>query len=90
MVSEHREVSGAIGAALLAKEFMAGRKSKFKGFETVIKEECNLSTFTCKTCDNNCAITQMKVPNEKPTFYGSRCDKYDSTLSQAQKANLLR
>ncbi len=27
----------------------------------------------------------MKVPGEKPTFYGSRCDKYDSTLSQARK-----
>ena len=27
----------------------------------------------------------MKIPNEKPTFYGSRCDKYDTTLSQARK-----
>ena len=61
------------------------RKSKFKGFQTVIDAECNLSTFTCKGCDNNCSITQMKVPGEKPTFYGSRCDKYDSTLSQARK-----
>ncbi len=47
--------------------------------------DCNLSTFTCKACDNNCTITQMKVPGEKPTFYGSRCDKYDSTLNQARK-----
>jgi len=84
-VSEHREVSGAIGAALLAKEFMNGRKSKFKGFQKIIGAECNLSTFTCKGCDNNCAITQMKVPGEAPTYYGSRCDKYDSTLSQAKK-----
>jgi predicted CoA-substrate-specific enzyme activase len=84
-VVEHREVSGAIGAALLAKEFMEGRKSKFKGFQTVINADCNLTTFTCKGCDNNCSITQMKVPGEKPTFYGSRCDKYDSTLNQARK-----
>jgi predicted CoA-substrate-specific enzyme activase len=85
LVAEHREVSGAIGAALLGKESMNGNKSKFKGFEKVTREECNLSTFTCKSCDNNCSITQMKVPNEKPTFYGSRCDKYDSTLSQAKR-----
>jgi predicted CoA-substrate-specific enzyme activase len=85
LVSEHREVSGAIGAALLARESLNGHKSKFKGFDKVTREDCNLSTFTCKSCDNNCSITQMKVPGEKPTFYGSRCDKYDSTLSQARR-----
>jgi predicted CoA-substrate-specific enzyme activase len=85
MVAEHREVSGAIGAALLAKEACLGKKSNFKGFQTVISADCNLSTFTCKNCENNCSITQMKVPGEKPTFYGSRCDKYDSTLTRAKK-----
>ncbi len=91
LVAEHREVSGAMGAALLAREYMnsipqsAGRASRFKGFSKVISADCDLSTFTCKGCDNNCSITQMKVPGEKPTFYGSRCDKYDSTLTLAKK-----
>jgi predicted CoA-substrate-specific enzyme activase len=85
LVSEHREVSGAIGAALLARESIGNSKSKFKGFRNVIEAGCDLTTFTCKGCDNNCSITQMKVPNQKPTFYGSRCDKYDSTLNQARK-----
>jgi predicted CoA-substrate-specific enzyme activase len=85
LVSEHREVSGAIGAALLAREATNGRKSKFKGFARVVDAGCDLSIFTCQGCDNNCAITQMKVPGEKPTFYGSRCDKYDSTLSAAKR-----
>jgi predicted CoA-substrate-specific enzyme activase len=85
-VAEHREVSGAIGAALLAKENIEkSRASFFKGFQKIIASDCNLSTFTCKNCDNNCSITQMKVPGEKPTFYGSRCDKYDSTLSAGRK-----
>ncbi|HSW59075.1 MAG TPA: acyl-CoA dehydratase activase [Dehalococcoidales bacterium] len=85
-VAEQREVSGAIGAALLAREDMvSGNPSKFKGFQRVIDAECNLSTFICKTCDNNCSITQMRVPGEKPTFYGSRCDKYDSSSSAARK-----
>jgi len=26
----------------------------------------------------------MTVPNEKPTFYGSRCDRYDSTIGHAK------
>jgi predicted CoA-substrate-specific enzyme activase len=85
LVAEHREVSGAIGAALLAKELISGEVSKFKGFNNVIKAQCKLSTFICNGCDNNCAITQMKVEGEKPTFYGSRCDKYDAAANFAKK-----
>jgi len=79
-VAEHREVSGAIGVALLAKEAMSSPPSRFKGFQRVSEGEVKLTTFTCKRCDDNCAITQMRTPNEKPTFYGSRCDRYDSLI----------
>ena len=89
LVAEHREVSGAIGAALLAKERTAGRKSKFKGFQTIIDAACDLSAFTCNGCDNNCAITQMKIPGEKPTYYGSRCDKYDASIGQLRKSTFF-
>jgi predicted CoA-substrate-specific enzyme activase len=81
LVPEHKEVSGAIGAALLAKEDMNGRNSKFKGFQRVVDSNYTLSTFTCKRCDNNCTISRMEIPGEKPTFYGSRCDLFDSTIS---------
>ena len=84
-VAEHREVSGAIGAALLAKERMSCQKSNFKGFQKIVDSECTLSTFTCQGCDNNCTITRMQMPDEKPTFYGSRCDRYDSTTGQARQ-----
>jgi predicted CoA-substrate-specific enzyme activase len=84
-VAEHREVSGAIGAALLAKEAMSGKGSKFKGFQKVVGTQCALSTFTCKGCDNNCTITRMQLPGEPATYYGSRCDCYDSTISQTRK-----
>ena len=85
IVPEHKEISGAIGAALLAKEEMAGRESKFKGFQKVVSSECNLTTFTCKGCDNNCTITRMQMGNETPTFYGSRCDRYDSVAGHARE-----
>ncbi|MCX5999632.1 MAG: acyl-CoA dehydratase activase [Chloroflexi bacterium] len=81
IVPEHKEVSGAIGAALLAKEEMQGRPSKFRGFQEVADSDHRLSTFTCKSCDNNCTISRLEVPGETSTFYGSRCDKYDSTVS---------
>ena len=84
-VPEHKEISGAIGAALLAKEEMAGRESKFKGFQKVVDSEVTLSTFTCKGCDNNCTITRMQMPGEKATYYGSRCDRYDAAAAQARQ-----
>ena len=84
MVAEHREVSGAIGAALLAREAMSGQKSIFKGFQPVIDSEVTLSTFTCRGCENNCTITRMEMTDATPTFYGSRCDRYDSTISHGK------
>ena len=62
-----------------------GDGSKFKGFQKVIDSDCNLSTFICKSCDNNCTITRMDIPGEKPTFYGSRCDLYDSSIATKEK-----
>ena len=77
-VAGHCEVSGAIGAALLSKESMAGRPSAFKGFENVSAQACDFNTFVCNACDNNCTITRMSLAGEEPTYYGSRCDRYDS------------
>jgi len=84
-VPEHKEVSGAIGAALLAKEAMSDQESKFKGFQRVVDRECKLTTFVCKGCDNNCTITRMEMPDEEASFYGSRCDKYDAIASHTKK-----
>jgi len=81
IVAEHKETSGAIGAALLVKDLNLTRRSNFKGFRNIINFNCRLSTFICKSCDNNCAITRMQLPGEKPVFYGSRCDRYDSEIN---------
>lgn len=85
LVAEHREVSGAIGAALLAKEG-AGATSHFKGFAAVAESSCELTSFTCKHCDNNCAITRMKLEDGRSTYYGSRCDRYDSEMGAKKQA----
>jgi len=91
IVPEHKEVTGAIGAALLAKEEIEQNNlvSKFKGFKNVFDSQYKMSTFTCKTCDNNCTISRMDIPDEKPTFYGSRCDLFDSVGSHAKVTTLF-
>jgi len=85
IVPEHKEVSGAMGAALLAKEWLKSVPSRFKGFQQVIDREYKLSTFICKGCENNCTISRLDIEGEHATFYGSRCDKYDSaTVKEKQ------
>ncbi|MBE9515334.1 MAG: hypothetical protein IMY79_04295, partial [Chloroflexi bacterium] len=84
-VAQHKEVSGAIGAALLAREAIAGQESKFRGFQEVVDSECKLTTFVCKGCDNNCTITRMEMPGAESSYYGSRCDKYDAVASHAKR-----
>lgn len=80
IVPEHKEVSGAMGAALLAKEMLNSAPSRFKGFQQVIDREYKLSNFICKGCENNCTISRLDIEGEHATFYGSRCDKYDSSV----------
>ena len=74
-VPPHHEVTGAIGAAILA---MAGSRgtSSFKGFD-LSKREYTISTFECAECANRCDIRRVVFGSEKPLFYGSRCEKYD-------------
>ena len=85
VVAEHKEVSGAIGAAMLAREaVLAGHQpSRFKGFSAVVASQPRLTNFTCQGCPNNCAITRMQSPGEPPTYYGSRCDRYDGESALA-------
>ncbi|NQT73341.1 MAG: hypothetical protein HQ553_11340 [Chloroflexi bacterium] len=85
IVPEHKEVTGAIGAALLAKEEMPEGDSKFKGFRRLVDEEYALRTFTCNRCENNCTISRLEMEGDPPTFYGSRCDLYDSTVSHEKQ-----
>jgi len=74
-VPPHHEVTGAIGAALLAREGTAG-ESAFKGFD-LSRRAYTVKTFECAECANRCDIRMVSFEGEKPLYYGSRCEKYD-------------
>ncbi len=74
-VPPHHEVTGAIGAAILAMREGAGA-STFKGFD-LSKRDYRVTTFECAECPNRCNIRKVVFDGEKPLFYGSRCEKYD-------------
>ncbi len=74
-VPPHHEVTGAIGAAILAMRESRGR-STFKGFD-LSRRSYTITTFECAECANRCDIRRVIFDGEKPLFYGSRCEKYD-------------
>jgi len=77
IVPPHFDVTGAIGAAMLAREAIKGKKTRFKGFEVGTKSY-SLDKFTCKACSNQCEIRRVKIEDEKkPLFYGGRCERYE-------------
>jgi predicted CoA-substrate-specific enzyme activase len=89
-VPPHHDVTGAIGAAILAmenhsgfilKDHPEGQKSNFKGFD-LSQREYQVNTFECKDCANHCEIKEVQVEGELPLYYGSRCEKYDTQRKQ--------
>ena len=80
-VPPHHDVTGAIGAAILAMRERTWEKSSFKGFD-LVNREYTISSFECQGCPNTCEIRQVKISGEKPLFYGGRCEKYEVRRDQ--------
>ncbi len=85
-VPPHHEVTGAIGAAILAMSNSNGR-SAFKGFD-LNKRAYTVTTFECAACVNRCDIRQVSFEGEKPLYYGSRCEKYDVKKKHSDAGSL--
>ncbi|PWB68309.1 CoA activase, partial [candidate division GN15 bacterium] len=77
-VPPHHDVTGAIGAAILAmeKEREDGFQTTFKGFD-VYKRKYNLSSFPCQDCSNQCEIHKVEIEGDATLYYGARCEKYE-------------
>jgi predicted CoA-substrate-specific enzyme activase len=75
-VPEHHDVTGAIGAAIIALETNKGKPSRFKGFD-LSKKKYEIASFECTDCPNMCEIRKVTIEGEEPLYYGSRCEKYE-------------
>ncbi|MFH1092380.1 MAG: acyl-CoA dehydratase activase [Pseudomonadota bacterium] len=86
-VPDHADVTGAIGVALLALRERDWKESRFKGFD-LSERHYEITSFECNGCANTCEIRQVTVENEKPLFYGSRCEKYDVQKKKAAESDI--
>ncbi|MBN1183692.1 MAG: hypothetical protein JXB49_15480, partial [Bacteroidales bacterium] len=78
-IPPHFDITGAIGAAILAREnIKPDQKTRFKGFH-VSETKYETDKFVCKHCSNYCEIKRVKFldKNTKPLFYGGICDRYE-------------
>ena len=76
-IPPNHHVTGAIGAALLAREEKAPGPSTFRGFR-LAGEGYRQETFTCRSCSNLCEIHRIVLQDGRKLFYGGRCEKYET------------
>jgi len=72
-VHPYNRLSGAIGAALLAKELVKS-KSKFRFPEKIPL----MKSFECKQCANCCDVSVVKISEKEYAFFGDTCERYTS------------
>ncbi|PIV56063.1 CoA activase [Candidatus Desantisbacteria bacterium CG_4_10_14_0_8_um_filter_48_22] len=85
-VPPNNDVTGAIGVALIAMEYMKKnglKESRFKGFD-LSKKKYSISAFECKGCANRCEVKKVEVEGDSPLYYGSRCEKYEVGRKKAK------
>jgi predicted nucleotide-binding protein (sugar kinase/HSP70/actin superfamily) len=78
-VPPHFDVTGAIGAAMLAKDHVKENnlQTRFKGWD-ISKIPYTIDKFICKKCTNYCEIRRVRIEGEKkPLFYGARCELFE-------------
>jgi len=86
-VPPHHDVTGAIGMALIAREYMNNptnqmaqaqpMTTRFKGFD-LSRRRYEIMSFECNGCENHCEINKVQIEGEgSALYYGSRCERYD-------------
>jgi len=87
-VPENHDVTGAIGAAILAaREMPAGARTRFKGWDAG-KKKYELTSFECRDCSNVCEVRKVVMDGEAPLYYGGRCEKYDVKRDDSKNSHL--
>jgi predicted CoA-substrate-specific enzyme activase len=76
-VPQNHNVTGAIGAALIAMERRHGDgRSNFVGFD-LTDRKYEVKSFECEHCPNHCDIKKISIGGEFKSFYGGVCDRYE-------------
>ena len=78
-VHPHNRISGAIGAAVAAREARQDGPSAWCGLDAM--EQVKVKTFECGACSNMCQVARINTDRGK-AFFGDICEKFSSTVVQ--------
>lgn len=82
VVPPHFGVMGAIGAALLAKEEVAGRPgTAFRGFD-LVDYPYQTAGFECGGCANACEVVEVKLADTVLARWDDRCGKWSALVGR--------
>ena len=84
-VTENSNVTGAIGAALIAMERRKGAPgtSAFAGFD-LQDRQFEILPFECHHCPNTCEIRRVSIEGKTRSFYGGICDRYEMAVGEPE------
>lgn len=88
IVPKYFDVMGAIGIALIAKDYIekTGKQTTFKGFECSEKE-IKPKTFRCDGCANICEVVEVLYDGKISARWGDKCGKWTNALVKNQFQN---
>ncbi|MBA7499956.1 hypothetical protein ES704_02708 [subsurface metagenome] len=76
LVPENCSYMGAIGIAVLIKENMNGRATKFRG-DAILESNHRTEIAHCQDCENNCELLKLYCDGQLLSVSGSRCEKHN-------------
>lgn len=85
-VHKYNEISGCIGAALLAIEEVQ-KESTFAGFN-IVEKQFTSQGFQCQDCPNNCEVAIIMRDTDVIAAFGSRCGKWENKQPEMIKVLL--
>jgi predicted CoA-substrate-specific enzyme activase len=84
--SEHHNVTGALGAALAARDRRPA-STRFAGF--YLKDRpYEVKPFECQKCPNLCRVHQIYIEGRLRSYYGSLCGRYEKVSDRALYSHL--
>jgi predicted CoA-substrate-specific enzyme activase len=86
IVPEHHNVTGALGAALAARD-LGPASTCFAGFH--LKDRpYEVKTFECQKCPNLCRIHEIYIDDRLRSYHGSLCGRYEKVTDSSLYSGL--
>ncbi|MDK2800979.1 MAG: hypothetical protein PWP27_2295 [Clostridiales bacterium] len=81
IIPQHYNVMGAIGAAILAREYIekTGQKTKFRGFGAA-DFDFSPTSIECGACANSCEVIKVDLNGKTVAMWGDKCGKWTNSL----------